>query len=161
MDQAYDTILAREIMTEPVISVAPDMPVDRIARLLAEHRITGMPVVDDKGRVVGIVTEYDVIAKRGKVAREIMSRDVISVNEDTPAESVAQILTERRVRRVPVLRDGRLVGIISRADLIRLFTLTRWTCEGCGYFVRGFERPERCVACGSPRIVLDREPPGM
>ncbi|GBD16562.1 Hypoxic response protein 1 [bacterium HR26] len=120
-----------------------------------------MPVVDNEGRVIGIVSEYDVISKRGRTAADIMSRDVISVSEDTSAESVAQLLSERRVRRVPVLRDGRLVGIISRADLVRLFAITRWTCEDCGYFVRGFQRPEQCEACGSTRFVLDREPPGM
>jgi CBS domain-containing protein len=161
MGEAYYTVLAREIMTDRVISVPPELPVDRIARLLTEHRITGVPVVNEDGRVIGIVTEFDLIAKRGKVARDIMSGQVISVSEETPAELVARLLTERRVKRVPVLRDGRLVGIISRADLVRLFALTRWACEDCGYFVRGFERPEECVACGSTRIVLDREPPGM
>ncbi len=161
MAEAYGTILAREIMTEDVVSVGPDTPVDRVARLLAEHRITGVPVVDEERRVIGIVSEYDVISKPGKVAQDIMSREVISVSEETPAESVAQILTEQRVRRVPVLRAGRLVGIVSRADLVRLFALTRWTCEDCGYFVRGFQRPRRCDACGSQRFVLDREPPGM
>lgn len=161
MVETYSTIVARDIMTGNVISVRPDTPVDRIARLLTEHQITGMPVVDNEGRVIGIVSEYDVISKRGRTAADIMSRDVISVSEDTSAESVAQLLSERRVRRVPVLRDGRLVGIISRADLVRLFAITRWTCEDCGYFVRGFQRPEQCEACGSTRFVLDREPPGM
>lgn len=161
MTESEGFVLARDIMTTDVVTVTPDTPVERVARLLAEHRITGMPVVDDEGRVIGIVSEYDLISKRGRTAEDVMSREVISVSEDVSAEAVAQLLTERRVRRVPVLREGKLVGIISRADLVRLFALTRWTCEDCGYFVRGFQRPEVCDACGSRNFALHREPPGM
>ncbi|MBX6342173.1 MAG: CBS domain-containing protein [Thermomicrobiaceae bacterium] len=148
-------------MTPDVITVRSDAPVEEVARLLYRHQITGMPVVDADGAVSGVVTEFDVISKSGRTAGDIMTREVVSVSEDTPAEQVAHILSERRVRRVPVVRDGRLVGIVSRADLIRLFSMTRWACEECGYFVRGFHRPESCAACGSRNIRLDREPPGM
>jgi predicted Zn-ribbon and HTH transcriptional regulator len=81
--------------------------------------------------------------------------------EETPAEDVIEILRSRRVRRVPVLRNGKLVGVISRSDLVRLFSVTRWTCNDCGYFERGFQRPEKCSECGSRHISLDRDPPGM
>ncbi|MCS7051025.1 MAG: CBS domain-containing protein, partial [Thermomicrobium sp.] len=84
-----------------------------------------------------------------------------TVSADTPAETVADLIVERRVRRVPVLRDGRLVGIITRADLVRLFAMTQWVCSNCGYFERGIHRPERCDACGNSRFTLQREPPGM
>lgn len=154
-------VTAGEIMTPDVISVGPDTTVDEVARLLFTHRITGMPVVDATGAVVGVVTEFDVISKSGRSAIDIMSRDVISVHADTPAEEVANILTSRRVRRVPVLAEGALVGIVSRGDLVRLFAITRWTCLGCGYFVRGFHKPEQCEMCGSTEFMLDREPPGM
>ena len=154
-------IPVREIMTRDVITVLASAPVGDVARLLSEKRITGLPVVDDQGRVVGILSEYDVISRRGATAGEIMSAQVISVTEETDAEEVAHLLTNRRIRRVPILADGRLVGIVSRSDLMRLFMMTRWTCEACGYFVRGFDRPEECPSCGSERIVLQREPHGM
>lgn len=159
--QAASTVTVREIMTTDVVTVRPDATVDEVARLLFTHKITGMPVVDKRGTVIGIVSEFDVISKSGRTADDIMSREVISVNEETPAEEVAHILSSRRVRRVPVLRNGRLAGIVSRADLVRLFSITRWACEDCGYFIRGFHRPDACEMCGSTTIILDREPPGM
>lgn len=154
-------VLASEIMTPDVVTVTVETPIDEIARLLFAHRITGMPVVDDRGAVAGVVSELDVISKTGSTAGDIMSREVISVDEGTAAEEVAHLLSARGVRRVPVLREGYLVGIISRSDLVRLFTITRWACADCGYFVRGFHRPEHCDMCGSRDISLDREPPGM
>lgn len=154
-------VTAGEIMTPDVITVRPDTAVDEVARLLFTNRITGMPVVGDDGVVAGIVSEFDVISKAGRTAADIMSQDVISVYEDTPAEDVARILTSHRVRRVPVLSEGRLAGIVSRGDLVRLFAITRWSCRSCGYFLRGFHRPDRCEMCGSEDFALDREPPGM
>lgn len=154
-------VTVREIMTTDVVTVAPQASIDDVARLLFNRQITGVPVVDENDNVVGIVSEYDVISKDGKTAADVMSREIISVHEETPAEEVAHLLTTRRVRRVPVLLNGKLTGIVSRADLVRLFSVTRWSCEDCGYFVRGFHRPALCDACGSTKIALDREPPGM
>lgn len=161
MSDPSDIVTAGEIMTREVITIRPETSVHEIARLLLEHRITGLPVVDDERRVVGIVSEFDLIAKRGRTASDIMSKDVIAVSEDTPAETIAELIVRQRVRRVPVLREGQLVGIITRADLIRLFALTRWTCTHCGYFERGLTRPERCAGCGGTDFTLHREPPGM
>jgi CBS-domain-containing membrane protein len=156
-----DTVLAREIMTENVVTVRPNTTVEEVARLLMTHRITGVPVIDEAGRVLGIVSEFDLLAKRGHTAGEIMTRDVIAVTEETPAEAIADLIVQQRVRRVPVLKEGRLVGIVTRADLIRLLALTRWTCSNCGYFERGLHRPEVCSACGNRTFTLEREPPGM
>ena len=86
-----------------------------------------------------------------------MSAKVISAAEDADAEDVAHLLTDRRIRRVPILAEGKLVGIVSRSDLIKLFMVVRWTCEDCSYFTRGFERPEVCPSCGSDRILLSRD----
>ena len=147
----------REIMTTNVITVPGTMPVNDVARLLDEKRITGLPVVDERGHVIGVLSEFDIISRQGGTAADIMSPQVISVTEETDAEEVAQLLTNRRIRRVPVLAGGRLVGIVSRSDLVRLFMLTRWVCEVCGYFERGFERPARCASCGAERVVLRRE----
>ena len=150
-------IPVHEIMTRNVITVPVSMPVKDVAQLLSERRITGLPVVDDNGLVVGVLSELDIISRQGTVAGEIMSAKVISATEDADAEDVAKLLTDRRIRRVPILADGKLVGIVSRSDLIRLFMVVRWTCEDCGYFSRGFERPEACPSCGSDRIILQRD----
>jgi len=155
------TTTARDIMTPEVMTVSPDTPTENAARLLFTGSISGMPVVDADGRLAGVVTEFDIIAKEGRTVADIMTTDVVTISEDTDAETVAQILTSRRVRRLPVVRDGQVVGIVSRSDLVRLFALTRWSCETCGYFTRGFERLSVCPKCGSASIILEREPPGM
>ena len=111
---------AKDIMTREVVTVTPETPVEELAKILAERNISGVPVVDEAGNVVGIATEADIITKgkEGKVAN-IMTREVVSVCEDTPVEEIARILTERGIKRVPVLREGKLVGIVSRADIVR------------------------------------------
>jgi CBS domain-containing protein len=150
-----------EIMTRDVITVPAAMPVPEVAKILAEKHITGLPVIDEKDNVVGVLSELDIISRHGATAADIMSAQVISVSPDTDAEEVAHLLTNRRIRRVPVLAEGKLIGIVSRSDLMRLFTITRWVCEDCGYFERGFERPARCASCGSEHFTLHREPQGM
>jgi CBS domain-containing protein len=139
---------AKDIMTPCAIAVSPDTPIYAIARALAEYRISGVPVVDG-GKVVGIVSEGDLMRRpelgtdksrrswwlemlmdetelakefvktHGKLARDVMSSPVVSVNEDTPVADVAATLEKHHIKRVPVLRDGRLVGIISRANLVQ------------------------------------------
>ncbi len=150
-------IPVREIMTRSVITVPISMPVKDVAQLLNEKRITGLPVVDAAGLVVGVLSELDIISRQGVIAGDIMSANVISATQDADAEDVARLLTDRRIRRVPILEDGKLVGIVSRSDLIRLFMVVRWVCEECGYFSRGFVRPDVCPSCGSDRIVLQRD----
>jgi CBS domain-containing protein len=154
-------IRIKDIMTSDIATVRPDTPTENAARLMFSRSISGAPVVDENNQLVGVVTEFDIIAKEGRTVADIMTTDVVSVGEDTDAETVAQILISRRVRRVPVVRDGKIVGIVSRSDLVRLFALTRWSCENCGFFTRGFERLSACPKCGSQSIILEREPPGM
>lgn len=155
------SVSVHDIMTPDVLTVSPDMTTENAARMLFARGISGMPVIDDDGKLVGMVTEFDIIAKDGRTVGEIMTSDVITVSEDADAETVARILTSRRVRRLPVVADGSVIGIISRSDLVRLFAMTRWSCEACGYYTRGFERLNHCPKCGSERILLEREPPGM
>src|SRR5688500_7758559 len=136
MSIAAMTVMVRDIMTDEVATVPPEMPVENAARMLFSQSISGMPVVDGDGKLVGVITEFDIIAKEGSTFAEIMTADVVTVSEDTDAETVGQILASRRVRRVPVVRDGGVVGIVSRSDLVRLFALTRWSCETCGFYTR-------------------------
>ncbi len=148
-----------EIMTRNVVTTSIDRPVEQVARELNQRAISGMPVVNADGALVGMVSEYDIISKRGKTAGDIMSRGVISVADDAEAEQVATIVSMHGIRQVPVVRDGELIGIVSRSDLVRLFAIVRWTCTNCGAFERGFTRQETCSECGSADIRLDREPP--
>ena len=139
---------ASEIMTREVLSVREDTPVREVARLLSERRISGLPVCDADQHMVGLVTESDLIAKpQARTAGEAMSRDVVSVMEDTPVDEVRFLLVNRNIRRVPVLRGPRLVGIVSRADLVREIAFT-WVCQVCGDHERGQAPPEVCPKCG-------------
>lgn len=158
---ATTDLRAIHIMTTSVKTLAPETLVENAARTMFENSISGMPVVNSDGQLVGVVSEYDIISKQGSTVGDIMSQDVVSVGEDTDPETIARMLTEQRIRRIPVVRDGQVVGIISRSDLVRLFALTRWSCEACGFFTRGFERLTTCPKCGSDSILLEREPPGM
>lgn len=152
----------REIMTSDVISVLEDSTIEDAARVLARHRISGLPVVNAAGALVGLVTEYDFISKQGNTVADIMSRGVISITEDTNVEEVSHLLTNRRIRRVPVLRGDRLVGIVSRSDLIKQIAM-RWVCPVCGEVVRGPDAPEQCPRCHAPKSVFTHETmhPGM
>ncbi len=142
---------AQDVMTTNVVTVARDTPVTEIAKLLLERQISAVPVVADDGQLLGIVSEGDLIhglgqegAKRswwldllaspqtraesslkghGRLAWDVMTRSVISVTPETPLSEIAALLEARRIKRVPVLRDGELVGIVSRADLLRGFAL--------------------------------------
>jgi CBS domain-containing protein len=142
---------ARNIMSKPVISVHPDMPLREVAKLMLDKGITAVPVVDDKGAVIGIVSEGDLIRperpareawrqswleifaegeplapelldwlrSQNHSARAVMSAPVIAVSEDTELGEIARVLVTHRIKRVPVIRDGCVTGIIARSDLLR------------------------------------------
>lgn len=138
---------AKDIMTQSVVTIAPGAPVAEAARLMLDHRVSGIPVVDDRGLLVGIVTEGDLIRRaevlgehrswllasgapaeaqarayvksHGTKVADVMSRDVVSVAEGEPADAIALCLESRGIKRVPVVRDGKCVGIVSRANLLR------------------------------------------
>ena len=139
---------ARDLMTTNLVTIPPDAPLEALARVLSERGISGAPVVDADGALLGMVTESDLIRRlaakedapkswvlgllasaaeqaarfartHGHRARDVMTTDIASVTEDTSIEHVAHIIEEKKIRRVPVLRDGKLVGVVSRSDLIR------------------------------------------
>lgn len=142
------TLRARDLMTPDVITVPPETPVLAIARLLGDRGISAVPVVDAQGQAVGVVTEGDLIRRlageqdkpagwfaslfadpardaeryartHGMTARDVMTSDVITVDPDTLASAVAHVMEDRSIRRVLVTQEGRLKGIVSRADLLR------------------------------------------
>jgi CBS domain-containing protein len=107
------------IMVNDVVTIGPGATTRQLAELLTFHRISGVPVVDGDGRLIGVVTEGDVIARGGSTVGQLMSRDVISLPEDASIGQAAALMAERRVHRLPVMREGRVIGLVSRADIVR------------------------------------------
>ena len=150
-----------DVMTTNVITITEHQTKQQAARLLSQHRISGLPVVNDEQSVVGVVTEYDIISKGGQTVGEIMSRGVISVTPDTDLDQVSHLLVHERIKRVPVLDQGKLVGIVSRADLVREVAM-RWVCPVCGEMMHSEVQPERCHRCGANQVAasFEQQPPG-
>jgi CBS domain-containing protein len=153
---------AMDVMTSEVITVDPDTSVQALAALLSERGISGVPVVDADDRVVGIVSEGDLLHRvetgterqpqrltrrrrswwldaiasdrelardyvksHARAVRDIMTRDVVSVSDTAELADIAVLLETKRIKRVPVVRDGKLVGIVSRANLVRALATTK------------------------------------
>lgn len=150
---------ARDLMTQDVVSVAPDTPVLGVARLLSERHISAVPVTDADRTVLGVVSEADLLHQvggyredtpgffqalfsdpaqmaaryvkaHGRTARDVMTLDLVAVNEDTPAGEIAKLLDEKHIRRVLVLRDKRLAGIVTRADLLHALVTPKGDATG-------------------------------
>jgi CBS domain-containing protein len=140
-------MLVKDVMTTDVVTVLPETDVREIARTMVERRISAVPVVDQSGKLAGIVSEGDLMRRaesgtertrswwlrafgdeneeardyikaHGRHARDVMTPEVVTVTEDMPIAEVAGILERARIKRVPVLREGKVVGIVSRANLL-------------------------------------------
>jgi CBS domain-containing protein len=151
---------AKDLMSRNLVVVPPETPVAAIAELLAQRHISAVPVVDAAGRPHGIVTEGDLIRRladapqgpmtwflnlfrspgplavrfakaHGKTARDVMSKELVSVGETATAEEIAELMEQHGIRRVPVVKDGTMVGLVSRADLLRA-VLRRQAAPGAG-----------------------------
>lgn len=115
-------MIASDIMTRHVYTIPAEASVKDAASLLSQKRVSGVPVVDDRGKMIGIITGADIISKvdrEGLKVYEVMSRNIIAVTEETPVDEIALLMSERKIKRVPVMRDDKLVGIVSRADIVR------------------------------------------
>jgi CBS domain-containing protein len=113
------SLVAGDIMSRDVVTASADMLVEDVAKLLAFHNISGMPVEDWDGTVIGVVSEVDVVDKVGDTIGDVMTHSVISVSESTRIEQIAALMADRKIRRVPVLVNDRLVGLVTRADIVR------------------------------------------
>ena len=111
-------MIAKDIMTADVVTVSSVATVKQAANLLTRLQISGAPVIDGQGRIVGIVSEADIVARRGARVEDIMSKKVCSVEEETSIEEIATVMTVRKINRVPVVREKKLIGVVSRADLV-------------------------------------------
>jgi CBS domain-containing protein len=111
--------VARDIMTREVVTIDADMLVEDAAKLLAFHNISGMPVEDPDGKVCGVVSEADVIGHIGATVSDVMTPEVISVDETATVEQIATLMAQHRIKRVPVMNSGSLLGMVSRSDIVR------------------------------------------
>jgi CBS domain-containing protein len=145
---------AGAIMTRDVISVGPETPVREIASMMLERRISGVPVVDAERQVLGIVSEGDLIRRpeietdhaptgwlslflsdeersrdfvksHGRVAREVMTKPATCVAPETPLDEVVRLMERHRVKRLPVVENGKLAGLVTRTDLLRALVARR------------------------------------
>ncbi|HWF57728.1 MAG TPA: CBS domain-containing protein [Candidatus Dormibacteraeota bacterium] len=141
-------ITVADVMVANVLVVHSGDSIDDAVRLIVDSRITGVPVVDGEHHILGIVAESDVLGKRGVTVDDVMTGNVVTTEESTTLDAAAEIMLTRRIRRLPVVRDGRLVGILTRADLLRHVRHTHWTCDWCAATVVGLRRPNACPQCG-------------
>jgi CBS-domain-containing membrane protein len=146
-----ETVLVRDIMTKDVVKVKRDTNLQEAARRLSGLRISGMPVVDDANRVIGVISEADILSlagvkrghtfkdilrhvlgeplpgrKKGNTVGDVMSSPAITTGPDTDIREVAAILDDRRIKRLPVVdTEGKLAGIVSREDIVRMMGKVR------------------------------------
>jgi CBS domain-containing protein len=150
---------AAEIMTRNVITASPKTEVREIVDMMIKNRVSAVPVVDDGGRVIGMVSEGDLMRRvenntdrrdswwlsalfsarndadayvksRGRRAEDVMTRDPICISEDTPLYKIAQTLEKNHIKRVPVVTGGKLVGIVSRSNLLQGFSTMQKDAPG-------------------------------
>ncbi len=114
-------LTAHDVMLTNIAATTAETAVIDIIDLLEANDIGGMPVLDEGGALIGMVTEYDIISKRGDTAGSIMSRGVITVQEHAPVSELVELMGLHGVRQLPVMRDGRLIGIVTRRELMRRY----------------------------------------
>ena len=152
---------AEDVMTRDVISIDPDATVLQAARLMLQHHISGLPVIDKDGNLVGVLSEGDFLRRRetkterrrsrwleflmgpGRIAAEyshshgskvseVMTTDVQTVDEVTPLEDIVDLMERRRIKRVPVLCGGQVVGIITRSNLMHAMVSLARVAQAAG-----------------------------
>ena len=138
---------ARDVMSEPVTTVSPHATLPAVAAVMGRQRIGGLPVVDANGKLVGVITETDLLVKEAgaggrtelsyarhwnstskdfqhrptPTVAEVMARQVVTADEDTGLRELARLMTRQGAHHIPIVRDGRIVGIVTRADVVSAF----------------------------------------
>jgi CBS domain-containing protein len=139
-----EELKASDLMSGEVVTISPKATVVEAARLMLEHRVSGLPVVDAQGQLVGVISEGDMLCRaeigaesvddsfwslelarqflkaHGRYVEDVMTSKVVSVDENTPLAEIARLLQVMRLKRVPVTNHGEVVGIVSRADVLRV-----------------------------------------
>jgi CBS domain-containing protein len=147
---------AKDVMTSPVVSVEPDASIWQAVRIMLQRHISGLPVIDQKGGLVGIVTEGDFLRRaetgtqrrrprwleyligpgrladeytrsHGRKVSEIMTADPLTITEDTPLDGIVRLMEKHQIKRLPVVRDQQVVGMVSRANLVH--ALASFACD--------------------------------
>lgn len=145
-DRGVESMLtAADIMTRDVISVPRDMSVAETSELLTRYRIHGAPVVDSAGQLVGMVSLVDLVGRVGETVADVMTSDPISAGQDVSVEDVAGMMLDQMVRRVPIVEGGRVIGMVSASDIIRVFLNLHDTTG---------ERPVERAAAPRARLVV-------
>lgn len=121
-------IKAKDIMTRPVLSARRNASARDIALQLLSGLFSGMPVTDDSGRVIGMVTEFDLLGNicEGKelsklTAEDIMSENTVTADVNTPVRDILNIMLDKNIIRLPITEEGRLVGIVARCDILKVY----------------------------------------
>lgn len=132
--------VARDIMRRQIITIGPTVTVGESIDLLLEKGISGLPVVDESGTLVGMITEFALLAaaydegiKSEPVSRH-MTREILSIGPDSPIRAIADKFIVHRIRRVPVLEEGKLIGSISRRDVLQ--AIQHESCESAAVETR-------------------------
>jgi CBS domain-containing protein len=123
-DGACEMLTAGDIMTDSLVTIRPEASIEEAIELLLKHGISGLPVTDPEGHLVGVITEFALLAVvydqrvKDHTVGEHMTRNVITVDAEDPMRRAADLCIVNRVRRLPVMRNGRLVGLIARRDVL-------------------------------------------
>lgn len=134
----------RDVMTARVITLSPADSIECAVETLVEHRISGAPVVDAEGRLLGLLTEFQLLkiasfpSLKNMSVSDLMTKAVWVISEDAPLSEAADLLARHRIRRLPVVREGRVVGVVSRRDVIRHLLASRQA------FLQSEEFPHIC-----------------
>jgi acetoin utilization protein AcuB len=130
-------MLIKERMSKPPITAPPDMPIQEALKLMRSRGIRRLPVVDKKGKLIGIVSDRDLLHAAPSKAtslsvwelnyllskvtlKDVMTKDVITVKPDTPVQEAARIMADKKVGGLPVVQNGKLIGVITETDLFRV-----------------------------------------
>ena len=127
-------LTAGAIMTPTLVTVRPDVSIEEAIEILLREQISGLPVLDEDDRLIGLITEFALLAVAydrrvtNHTVSQHMTRDLITVDVDDPVSRVADLCIVHRVRRVPVIKDGRMVGLIARRDVLRALVESPTAC---------------------------------